>query len=236
MIDCKEMAIKVFFHICAITRAEEVVQNFIRSIHYSGLYDEAYAIYCYISGIEDIMRRVVTLIKESGRKFVIVKVAPHDSSYERLTLEDIHNHVDQTDKILYIHSKGVTFYYQDKPALLQNIDDWANTMLYFLVRHYKKCLERLDHYDTVGVNLGNKDGKYHWSGNFWWVRGDYFLTLPHHIGPNYLDPELNFVFLNTPRYFEIYRMSGIKDCYYERYEPYKYIDTDLSPTIDCIEQ
>lgn len=225
------MAIKIFFHICAITRAEQVVNNFIRSIHYSGLYDDAHLIYCYISGKMEIIKKIIDLLNLSGGKFVIVKCVPNDISYERLTLEDIHNHVDRTDQILYIHSKGVSIYHQDSPERLRCIDDWCDVMLYYLIRHYKTCLEYLQTHHTVGVNYKKigRDGSNspHWSGNFWWVRGDYFLTLPHIIGPHYYEPEQRFLFVNNPKYFEIYQMIGDTNCYEERYEPFKYIDTKL---------
>ena len=222
------MAIKVFYHICAITRALEVVEKQVRCIQYSGLYDDAYAIYCYISGDEDLILKIVDLLEKSGKKFIIVKRVPNDTSYERLTLEDIHNHVDRTDSILYIHSKGVTPKYQDHPSILTCIDDWMYMMMYYLVRHYKKCIAKLENYDTVGVNYSQLDMNvhiyYHWSGNYWWVRGDYFLTLPHKIGLQYLEPEVNFLFLNNPRYFEMHSSKIVEDHYIKRYEPFKYID------------
>lgn len=223
------MAIKVFFHICAITRAEQVVKEFIRCIHFSGLYDDAHLIYCYLSGTEDIIEKVVSIINTAGCKFVIIKCVPNDTSYERLTLEDIHNHVDKTDKVLYIHSKGVREHYQNNPFQLQCIDDWRDAMLYYLIRHYKKCIEKLEEYDTVGMQYSKvyEIRNPHWSGNFWWVRGDYFLTLPHKIGSEYHDPELNFLFVNNPRFVEIYRIVDNKDRYHHRYEPFKYIDNKL---------
>lgn len=222
------MAIKIFFHICAITRAEHVVKEFIRSIHFSGLYDEVHLIYCYISGVPDIIQKIIELLHLSGGKFVIIKCIPHDTSYERLTLEDIHNHVDKTDKILYIHSKGVREEYQHNQVQLQCIDAWRDTMLYYLIRHYKKCINLLDNYDTIGINYYKLHDRIpHWSGNFWWVRGDYFLTLPHKIGPGYNEPELNFLFINNPSWYELYHMTDSVDCYYVRYDPFKYIDNKL---------
>jgi hypothetical protein len=221
------MSIKVFFHICAITRAEEVVNRMINQIYFSGLYDEAYSIYCYISGDNEIIIKIKNILCVAGSKFTIVKCVPNDTSYERLTLEDIHNHIDKTDKILYIHSKGVS--YQYKYIFHEGIDDWTNSMMYFLVRHYRKCIEKLENYDTVGTNYLSGSYPSHWSGNFWWVRGDYFLTLPHIIGPNYHDPELQFLFLNNPSYYEIHNKNKFYDidCYYHRYEPFKYIDHKL---------
>lgn len=221
------MAIKIFFHICAITRCKDIVKHFINCIYFSGLYDDCDKIYCYVSGEIEIIEQVLQLISISGKKFCVIKCIPHDDSFERLTLEDIHNHVDITDKILYIHSKGVRKEYQNNINLLTCIDDWTNTMLYYLIRHYKTCINRLDTYDTVGVTLNSNidNSGRHWSGNFWWVTGDYFVKLPYSIGKKYHDPELNFLFLKNPKYFEIHRIEN--NCYNNRYEPYKYIDSVL---------
>lgn len=221
------MAIKVFFHICAITRAEEVVKGMIRSIHFSGLYDDVETIFCYLSGNEHTITPVLDLISTSGQKFTVMKCVPEDTSYEKLTLEDIHKHVTADDKVLYIHSKGVSVYHQDNPTRLKCIDDWNYVMLYYLVRHYKLCLNLLNTHDTVGINLKQigRDGtpRPHWCGNFWWVRGDYFLGLPHKIGEAYYDPEQAFIFLNNPRAFELCSIKDINH-YLDRCEPLKYID------------
>lgn len=224
------MPIRVFFHICAITRAEEVVSGMVRSIHFSGLYDAAEAICCYLSGQEHTIRAVLELLHASGQKFRIMRCAPGDTSYERLTLEDIHNHISAQDKILYIHSKGVSVYHQDDPGRNRCIDDWTYLMMYYLVRHYRACLDLLDSHDTVGVNLQQigRDGtpRPHWCGNFFWVRGDYFLGLPHRIGDAYYDPEQAFLFLNSPRAFDMCSVSGINH-YLDRCPPLKYIDSKL---------
>ncbi len=222
------MAIKIFFHICAITRAETVVKDIIRSIHFSGLYDDTEKIYCYISGEPEMITTIISILNTSGSKFSIIKCVPNDTSYERLTLEDIHNHIDKTDKLLYLHTKGVSYQYENNINITNCIDDWTYLMLYHLVRHYKMCLEKLDYCHLVGC-LYNKDVK-HFSGNFWWSRGDYFLTLPTSIGPDYFDPELEFICTKDPIVYDIYSSDGT-DLYYTRYQPYKYVDN----TIDKIQ-
>lgn len=227
------MGIKVFFHICAITRAEVVVKDMIRSIHFSGLYDDADGIYCYITGEPETMKTVHELLTTSGSKFRIMKFVPNDASYERFTLEDIHNHVDGSDRILYIHSKGVSYYHQDDPNRIKRIDDWRDLMLYYLVRHWRACIDRLEQCDTVGIcfmrNGVNNEIMPHWCGNFWWSRGDYLLTLPTRIGKSYYDPEQGFLFVNNPRAYEMYPMPPI-NFYHERYEPYKYVDSRIGST------
>lgn len=214
------MAIKIFFHICAITCAEKIVHEMVQTIIFSGLYNEVEKIYCYLSGEQDMIHRIVVYLMEQGTKFVVMKIAPNDTSYERITLEDIHNHVGPEDKILYIHSKGVTKHRALPPQSLR-VQDWRNMMLYFLVRHFRTCLEKLENHDTIGVNYHSYSP--HWSGNFWWVRGNYFLTLPTKIGPAYSDSELQFLFLNKPIFYEMYN-SGNKNLYDERHNPNTYVD------------
>jgi hypothetical protein len=194
----------------------------VRALHYSGIYHEAEHIYCYISGELEIIPTILSFLTAAGSKFIIVKCVPNDTSYERLTLEDIHRHVSPKDQILYIHSKGVSQSYMDNPHKIQCIDDWTHFMLYYLVRHYKYCIEKLESYDTVGLNFTTNPS--HWSGNFWWVRGDYFLTLPTTIGPHYYDPELFFLFVNNPRYYEVSNSYYIPNTYECRNPPGKYID------------
>lgn len=220
------MAIKVFFHICCINNALTIVRDMVRSIHFSGLYDDAESIYCYIAGEEGIIRDMTSFLENSGQKFMVMKIAPYDSSYERLTLEDIHNHVTAEDKILYIHSKGVSKHSVDNIQQAENVSDWCYLMMYYLVRHYRICLEKLENYDTVGVNYNPLPDKCHWSGNFWWVRGDYFLTLPIKIGPEYHAPELSFLFVNNPRFHEMHASTGY-NLYHQRYPPLKYVDTKI---------
>lgn len=212
------MPIKVFFHICAITRCYEVVDEMIQCILNSGLYIKAEGIYCYISGEDELGRHIINLLASSGAKFKVVKFAPGDTSYERLTLEHMHNIVRRNDKVLYIHSKGVSKHHIPNHHRLACIDDWRKMMMYFLVGKHDTCISLLDTYQTVGVN----ERKDHWNGNFWWVRGDYFLTLPRKIGPEYFDPECNFLFNNNPSHKSLYN-SPVQ--HYEVRWPYQmYID------------
>jgi hypothetical protein len=216
------MAIKVFYHICALTRVAEIVQEAVTALHFSGLYDEAEAIYCFISGDEDLAAKVEALLRRSGKKFMIAKMEPGDNTFERLTLENIHRYVEATDRILYIHSKGVSPQHQIKAQKRQCIDDWRYLMLYYLVGKYKECLSHLEKVDTVGVNYTfNGNTRRAFSGNFWWVRGSYFITLPKQIGPDYYDVELKFLFLNNPTYHCLHQTRN--NHYRSEYPPECYV-------------
>jgi len=71
---------------------------------------------------------------------------------------------------LYLHTKGVAT--PDSPC----IDDWRRYMTYFLVERWKDCVKALEDHDTVGVDW-RTDYSPHYSGNFWWARGDYLAKL-----------------------------------------------------------
>ena len=77
-------------------------------------------------------------------------------------------------------------------------------MEYFLMTHYKDCLEALNTHDIVGVNYSGSDAKVgpHFSGNFWWSTGKYYLSLEKTIGAHYNDPE-KYIFSGKPKYKDI---------------------------------
>ena len=146
------MAIKVYFHICAIGQVKEVVQELINALHMSGLYDIIDGgIYCCLTGDKELCPIVRKMIKESGRKFKIAKYVPDDESFERLTLNYMRKNIKSNDTALYIHSKGVTKTGDE----YKNVQSWTRLMLHNLVQKHLKCIELLDKNDVVGCNLHN---------------------------------------------------------------------------------
>jgi hypothetical protein len=158
------------------------------------------------------MKPIVDFIRRNGKKFEIVKEAPNDSSYERLTLQEIPNRVKPVDRFLYIHTKGVGRHGGMKA---ENVWWWRNWMEYNLIYRFRECMTELNKpdVDLVGVAFTEKQIGPHFSGNFWWTKGSYFETLPRDgdklaIGDKYNDPEA-FIFRTT------------------RGEPAKYVDMDF---------
>lgn len=183
------MAIKVFYHICAVNHVMTVVKTHVMMLHMSGLYDTAEAIYCCICGDPSLVEEVQAFLTTAGKKFVIHISKPNDKSYERLTLYAMHDLLKPDDYALYLHSKGVSRLYPDQ---LANIEDWVRMLSYHVIKYHAKCVQLLStKYDIIGCNYHNVNGTapWHFSGNFWWVRGDYYLSLPRYIGPGYCDPE-----------------------------------------------
>jgi len=76
-------------------------------------------------------------------------------------------------KILYLHTKGITYV-----GVLgyENVLDWINYMLHFLCTKSGDCLKLLDTHDAAGCNF-SEDPKPHFSGNFWWANSSHIKKL-----------------------------------------------------------
>jgi hypothetical protein len=81
-----------------------------------------------------------------------------------------------SDYILYIHTKGA--------SKLNNInyiklEDWRHLMNYFNIEKVKNVFKIFEktQFNTYGVNYITSNNRPHYSGNFWWMRGDYAKTI-----------------------------------------------------------
>lgn len=181
------MTIKVIYHVCAINHWKTIVEDQINKIHYSGLYESCQAVFCFVSGKD--ASKASQILRESGKKFFIIATRPNDDTYERLALHGMieHNLVRRGDRVLYIHSKGVT---KRKTRDINNVNDWRNLMEYRLIKEWQHCVAKLRNHDLVGTNYSQVP-KPHFSGNFWWARGSYLLKLQIPIDSNdYFAPEM----------------------------------------------
>lgn len=205
----------IFYHIYCNDHTLPIVKDQITKIVFSGLYSHVNSIYCFLSGNIENINIVQSYINNQGAKFIIVDVGENDTSYERFTLLKIKYFIKEDDIFLYFHTKGVT-----KPNS-DAVYTWRNIMEYFLIGKYNECISKLHEYDTVGIMWNNMPWP-HFSGNFWWSTGKYFLSLPNYINPyEYLAPEA-YIGTNAPSHFSFYQTS---DNCYETYIPFsKYID------------
>ena len=210
----------VFYHIFCKNLTHNIVKEQITKIIFSGLYDKVDAIYCFLAGEEVYIDENIELLKNSGKKFKIEEIGINDQSFERFTIHKIKNYIQPEDKFLYIHSKGIL---RNNDI---NVQDWKTYMEYFTIRHHERCLSLLDNYDTVGVNFYSCPF-IHYSGNFWWSRGSYFLTLPDISTLTVTDDRYsyteNYIGLNNPKGFCLFT-SGCPAHYANRYHINNYID------------
>lgn len=154
-----------FFHNCSLDKGPSILLEYLEKILVSGALDSLDYLYIINLGKE---------IKISlCDKIKIINYSQDVQLFEIPTINLIHlfSQFNENTKILYLHSKGITH-----TNTLQNVKDWANYMMYFLIDNHKICLDLLDYYDTVGCNYHNNPER-HYSGNFWWTKSSYIKTL-----------------------------------------------------------
>jgi hypothetical protein len=98
-------------------------------------------------------------------------------------------------EILYLHTKVTTH-----PKNSQNINDWIDMMLYFLLEQWPVATDALKDHCAVGCNYHNYDSSSntpsHFSGNFWWAKSELLETLPE-CGPDKYDADF-WLLQNNP--------------------------------------
>jgi len=156
----------VFFHIATIGNYQEVIDEVFESLYKTNLINVADKINLCVVGSGDV--NYPNNLNIEYHKNTDISVG------EFYTLKLIEVYSKQTltnDKILYIHTKGVT------TPNNECIDDWRKYMLYFNVEKHTEALKYLEEYDTYGVDLVDEPTK-HYSGNFWWANTEHINKLP----------------------------------------------------------
>jgi hypothetical protein len=166
--------IKIFFYVYQVKKWNNIYDELISQLIRSGIkYDQLYILSSHTK--IDEKRLKCTSVSNNGK-----------NEYEFFALKFLHTHVQPTDKILYMHTKGVN---KNTPQT----HAWRKYMAHFCIDKYSTCLESLKTYDTCGVDLTiNKDSMRHvtknkklqysklkfFAGNFWWANGSYLHSLP----------------------------------------------------------
>ena len=217
--------VKVALHITATSHYQLSIQQHFSRLIFSGLYDIAAGIYCFILGPDDAEIEVAaSFVQRFGRKVIVAGKSTEMSRYERFTLLGIRAHLNPEDYLLYLHTKGIS---RDPTSL--PLFDWVFYMHYFVVKQFPVCLSLLkEHFDTCGVDYHFPGPSMpwvpaeHYSGNFWWARASYYLSLPDSIGAGYFDPEM-YIGLGTPKYIALWRSNT--NMYATKYPPLEFVDT-----------
>lgn len=216
------MPLRILYHCCALNHWESVVRDQCARIIFSGLYDKVDAIHCVCVGPE--ARRCAAVLQRFGFKFRVEACAPEDKSGERISLRHIPTLVQPEDLVFYIHTKGVT-----KVPPSESVYWWNFYMEYFLVRQHARCTDLLATSDVVGLDF-YAESMPHFSGNFWWARGDYLLSLT----PPALEPDKDR-YVNTETWVcgasenKTPRLVQVAHSYNDHYtvplHAYKYVDS-----------
>ena len=156
----------VFVHVATIGNYQEVINEIFESLIKTNLINTADSINVCVVGEGELNIPI-------NRNLKIIQT-PDINIGEFYTLKQIEKYSKNNitnDKILYIHTKGVT------SSNNECINDWRKYMLYFNIEKYIDAINCLDEYDTYGVDFVDEPTK-HYSGNFWWSNNEHIKKLP----------------------------------------------------------
>ena len=161
--------------------------------------------------------------EDKSDKFDIINHSEDTSEWELPTLRLMHKFSSESPKtkILYLHTKGIRY---DKSEHIknENIKDWIDCMLYFLIQKKERCLELLDDYDAVGINYF-RDSKPHYSGNFGWTTTENIKNL----SLSKLDSNSSaetWVLSNTKNFISLH--NSLLNHYFSPYKPNEYEESN----------
>lgn len=156
----------VFVHVATIGNYQEVVNEIFESLTKTNLINTADSINVCVVGDGELNIPTNWNLKINQTSDINIG--------EFYTLKQMETYCKNTmtnDKILYIHTKGVTW------PNNECINDWRKYMLYFNVEQHEQAVNELKSYDTYGVDLVTEPTK-HYSGNFWWGNSNHIKKLP----------------------------------------------------------
>ncbi len=180
--------VHIYYHIYAIDGVESIIDEQLDLIKKH--FDFPYVLNVGISlaqenvSITHILNKFnnVRDVRAKGNEFVTLELIQKDK-----------HKFGETDYILYLHTKGAS---KQNDINYNNIVSWRHLMNYFnieKVRDIFKLFEKTD-FNTYGVLLGKAGSWKIYSGNFWWIRGDYAKTIKiENVKRNRFNAEVDFI-------------------------------------------
>jgi hypothetical protein len=179
----KEKKNYCFIHSCNIKETgTKTLDYLIDKINNSGLINNLDKIFINNIGIP--------IENVYGDKFEINNYSKDINLFELPTINMIHDfsEINSDCNILYLHTKGIS-HINNLLTQQNNIKNWVDMMLYFLVENFELCIYKLNNNDAVGCNYyTTPEEAYHlackdhvtlnFSGNFWWSKSNFIKTLP----------------------------------------------------------
>ena len=206
----------IYIHVCCINNWKEVFNKLYYNIKTSGLYDIVKSIKCNVLSESNNVIDFFSGLNDD--KLEVVGISNDLSLYETPTINLLYQHSLQEESdfnVLYLHTKGVKHNNNNI-----NVNDWIDYLTYFNITKYETCINYLQDYDAVGVNLQNGNVETHYSGNFWWTKSQYIKKLTKCEYKNYNSPEFWLTETNTGKYLSLWN-SNINH-YSQRYEEHNY--------------
>ena len=208
----------VYIHVCCINNWRDIISKFLIDIKDSGLYEKITKIKCNI--LTDNNDNLSDIIFHDA-KIEIIGINNDIGLYEQSTLNLLYEHALNDDfKVLYIHTKGVK---HNNTNIC--VTDWVKYLCYFNIYKHEICMNELENYDVVGVNLQELP-ELHYSGNFWWSTSNYIRKLNKLVYEHYCSTEFWITKEKNGNYLSLW-LSNI-DHYMQRYEEDNYINKPIN--------
>ena len=132
----------VFYHVTAKGQYKGAIKQQMGSILLSGLYSRVDAVYvCVLGEDAEGIKAATQLLRSFGQKVSILQTSQDARQMERLTLTTMAGSVQPGDRVLYMHSKGIS--YEEDSELGLNAYWWTLFMEYYLLQGHLRCCNPL---------------------------------------------------------------------------------------------
>lgn len=168
--------IHIVYHIATLNHWESIAQEQVDKLIQFGLAEACESLTVTVVGNE--IENVYTLFRSFpfSEKIEVIHAGQNLHLYEFPGIEKVQEIAqrDPESNILYLHTKGVLHSGQSTE---QNVRLWRQYMEFFLLEQWRECVTALQNVDICGVDLAQlPSGRYFFSGNFWWAKGNYLQT------------------------------------------------------------
>lgn len=162
-----------FMHICMINDWFDIVKEQVEIMKESGLYERTNVINIGCLGSNESKAILNDFIKENSK----LRLATHSENlgeFEFHTLRYMKHVCNNSPNFygFYIHTKGVSWPKHEGGKY------WRDYMNHYILREWRSNVRALNTgYETCGVKLINRKWPMHYSGNFFWFKGEYAKDL-----------------------------------------------------------
>lgn len=172
---------RIYYHIYAIDGVESIIEEQLSLIEKHFNFEHIINIGICLSEETVSLDNIVKLIDKYNKLSQIFVSDIKNECNEFVTLNLIERDklmFDDTDLIFYLHTKGAS---KQKTIYYLESERWRNVMQSFSIERIKNVFEVLKSklYNTYGVLLEsvNESKNIIYSGNFWWMTGEYAKTI-----------------------------------------------------------
>ncbi len=188
----KTTPLYAFSHNYLVNNWNYILDNQLRILKESGLYDEITTLFMYVHGDDKEFNKFQGKVNSYDNLFRINIVRIEENFFEYPTLQALYEFVKiENAYILYFHLKGVWSVYNSTGNRLA-IDSWRECLEYFNIEKWRDCVKKLDEgYEVVGALYNYNEKEPLFSGNFWWANSKYIKKLPklEYVKENDPDPD-----------------------------------------------